>query len=173
MLVIVQEIKVSWTKKSRGGEGSVQRNTVPEVFILPPVQPVKYDDVLIHQQIRFGESNDFDMPNGELKTEKFEVNTRSEFGCLSLRFKPAQLEIQYKYGWSCTGAPRRDDHPWTRFLDAGQWIQMIYNGRFNSGWESFWTYHKTVFNIALLAQFNPDIFLKQPTHKFTDMADLR
>jgi hypothetical protein len=84
------------------------------------------------------------------------------------------LHVSFAYSPSC-GAPSR---PWAvkQFeLRSGQWVQIVYNGRFSSGSDydycretSRWWYEKTVVNVGLFDAVERDLFTRgDPNCRYT------
>ena len=65
-VVLIQQIKTSWTKASRGGENARKRNAVPEVAKVP-VQRIPADNlILVHHLLSYGEDKGFSKPAEEI-----------------------------------------------------------------------------------------------------------
>jgi hypothetical protein len=53
MEVVVQGVRTSWTKRSRGEPVAARRNAAPAAFPLPPVQPPFVHEVLMGEHDGF------------------------------------------------------------------------------------------------------------------------
>lgn len=58
-------------------------------------------------------------------------------------------------------------------LEAGQWFQIQYNGRYHYGYRGQWFYEKNSVNIGYIAEFTPDLFVsRRPIHRLTNITVL-
>jgi hypothetical protein len=183
MLLIIQEIKVKWTKLSRGAPHAARRNAVPSILPLPPslntASPPTADRSIVHHQITFDEANDF-TPHATLTLKTIDPpNRHFKFGCLHPQWTSESAQIIFTYSASCGGAPDRSAPPQTVLtLHPDQWGQIIYNGRFSRGYSGDWYYQHFVFNIALLptttAALDPALFTTTPPIKvYKNLVQLR
>lgn len=163
--IIVQEIIVQWSQRSRGVEAAKVRNAIPETFAVPYFPAMSYVQNIVHDKVTFEAGT-----RHILAVKEFVRNKRVKFGCTRLSWDGNRLVVTYSYDPWCGGAPRRSTAARTVLaLPVDSWGQIRYNGRF--GYEG-WTYKKTVLNIAYLNTVRADIFLSEPARVFTDMADL-
>jgi hypothetical protein len=172
LIIAIQEINVIWTKRSRGGSAAQRRNAVPEALALAiPTLPAEMPFALVREQFIFNEAKDFTQQHFPADVEAFPAKKQLKMGCVEIILRDGRLDAIYTYTTYCAGAPRRDLHPRTALqLEAGQWGQLMYNGRFS--FEEDWNYRKTVLNIAYGEMFNSDIFFTPPKHVFKDLANL-
>ncbi|MEQ8677094.1 MAG: hypothetical protein RLP44_15070 [Aggregatilineales bacterium] len=170
MFVIVQEIKIQWTKASRGGEGASRRNTVPDALTLAKLPQTLPPLPLVHQRTVYAEAADFQPSVTQTEIHDLMLNRHVFIGCVRIISQTAQLQLTYQPGISCAGAPKRTFTRKEFVLKPDTWARIGYNGRF--GWASGWSYHKTVFNIAYISATGGDIFANEPAHTFSDFADL-
>lgn len=181
MLLIIQEIKLKWTKQSRGAPNATRRNAVPSTLSLsnftPPKSTVTSPHILHHQTV-FDEAQNFD-PHETLNIHEVDPpNRHFKFGCLHPHFSPQMVEISFDYTSSCGGAPDRSAPAQTVLkLQSNEWGQIIYNGRFSLGYSGDWYYQQFTFKIALLDEWASEhraIFTDTtPIKTYKNMADLR
>ena len=131
MGIIIQSIRTTWTKASRGAPQAVLRNSTPELLAFPALeeQPEAY---LLENS--YSENDSFQLYSSPVKTlNKFQLR---ELG-FELNLKEAHLAI---IAWV---KPRKGQNLGT--LKHNQWAQVISNERVP--WEYTWAYYKQVFNI--------------------------
>ena len=172
MFIVVQSIRVQWTKQSRGGTRATRRNTVPVALPLPvmDLRDIDHPIILIQHDLHYDEP-DFAISHQSFDVGQMAFNTRHELRCVDVWAQRAHLRVRYQYGRYCAGAPERSASPKTLDLGLGDWGRVIFNERF--GWASGWSYHQQVHNIALVSELDADLFLSEPPHLMTDLADLR
>lgn len=173
-MIVVQRISVMWTKQSRGGKGAQLRNSVPNAFTLPLIGKPENDSVLMCHNIKVDEKERFDHErNRQVKFEEIVPQKKFFVGACRLILEKEKLSAIYIYSATNVGAPQREFHPKTVLnLTPDTWGRVIYNGRF--GWDSEWWYRKTVLNIGWFTGEIPEnVFLGEPQHTFSDLADLR
>ncbi|MBK9749397.1 MAG: hypothetical protein IPO91_21810 [Chloroflexi bacterium] len=176
LLLVVQDIRVTWTKASRGGVNAGRRNAVPHALPLTDLPPLDKTLsaaplVLIHQQYRCTEAADFQMPPPLTTSRAIAAHDKVSFPGTRLKIAPTAITVIYRYTWSGTGAPTRYPVARSITLAAGQWGQVQFNGRF--GWDAPWTYHLTTLNIGLFTHIELDVFVRTTPHKtLFDRADL-
>jgi hypothetical protein len=129
-ILIVQTVRSSWTKASRGAPGSVARNTVPECL---PISLPNVDlgnlQVLYHE-ITFEEATGFQSPK-----ERISINPKiyPQHGCITVERIAKQVRATYKYNMF-GGAPDRGAERHTIRANVDDWVQIRENGRFSSSW---------------------------------------
>ena len=152
-MIIIQKVKVEWTKASRGGSGAEERNKVPEAFRLP-IEVVQVRDFIFHT-VGCLESNAFAC---EADFETVVAPDRPDTLPLKIQWSAGVVETRFIWSKNECGAPRRNSHSLFQ-LQPGQWGRFICNGRFSKDWDiSEWTYHKTVFNVAYVSEYDRDLF---------------
>ncbi len=177
LLLVVQEIRVTWTKAARGGVNAGRRNAVPHVLPLNDLPSLDKTlattpIVLIHQQHRFAEAADFQTPTPVTTTRAVTAQDKLFFPGTRLKIAPSAVTVIYRYTWAATGAPTRYPVARSISLAAGQWGQVQFNGRF--GWDAPWSYHLTTLNIGLFTLLEPKVFLNSaPNKTLFDRAELR
>lgn len=185
LTLVVQTIKVEWTKEARGGLLATPRNSVQEIAPLP-FQKSPLDLTLplyIRHDLEWGEKNQFEKPlkeNLEIADFSGTVKNRllgfySEGGAVRVGFEKsytAKAQGNVFLNYTQLGAPARVIPIEVFTLKTEEWGQVRYNGRFS--WNSGWKYEKWVYNIAVFtAKIPTDCFQGSPTREFSNMADLR
>lgn len=169
-MLVVQRITTRWTKSSRGGDAAARHNATPLGMQLPPL-PGATPGYLFHD-VRFQEWDDF-----ACHASVVESAARNDVRIEPLFLHVTRTRVTARFVWSrrhC-GAPERDSHDLFR-LELGQWGRFVCNGRF--GADSFagcaWTYHRTVFNVALIEDLDRDMFIDStPDAQAARLAVLR
>jgi hypothetical protein len=167
-ILIVQTIRSTWTKISRGAPGAISRNTVPECLpISLPNMDLKDLRVLYHE-IAFEEKTGFQLPKEYIFINPGIVPQQ---GCITVERIANKVNVTYKYHRSLGGAPNRGVERRTIRADIGYWIQMRENGRF--AWQGDWSYQKIVVNAGLFDNLVAGHFIDtSPVEVFSAMADL-
>jgi hypothetical protein len=168
-VVVVQQILTSWSKKSRGGEGAVKRNAIPEVAPVP-MHCIKTERLtLLHQSLSYSEWDGF------APREKIEVNPTLRpvvIGGVTVNDDDEVAVASFQYNLGC-GAPERGWARKTLRIAEGEWGQILYNGRFAPPWEGPWWYEKMVVNIGLFSHLSSGVFTHcAPTCRFSAMGHL-
>lgn len=169
-MLIIQRIKTTWTKASRGGENASKRNTVPCASTLPSFS-LPTNEYLLHD-IRYDETNAF---RGETQYRNIAHSGSVFLGPLLLYVRPRQAEAKFVWSAHECGAPERVSHPLFT-LKLGEWGRFECNGRFGATSKSgqAWTYQHSLFNVAFVEGFSSDLFTSsEPTAKMSQMAMLR
>ncbi len=170
LIVLVQEIKIEWSKKSRGAPGSIKRNKIGKVLKLPLNQADKSKYVLFGQRLHFSEWKKFQNPTEQI--ECYESFDSKEFGCVKVIKANHSLSVVWQYDQDCAGAPYRDKTPKIAFiLQENEWGQISYNGRYTE--EEGWYYKEIVLNVGLFNEPTKDCFIiSKPNHSVNQKAHL-
>lgn len=170
-VIIIQNIKTVWTKKSRGGKLASLRNGVPEAVALHPEEINRGGKFIFHSLV-YHESDGFRKPvidsTADVSGERFES------GGVTVEFAAGQLVVKYEYNYKC-GAPARFGpggipHHKTFQLNLNEFGRVLYNGRFS---DEYWWYEKQVFNIGRFDKPQANVFTaSKPLHLIDDIAAL-
>ena len=174
-MIVVQTIRVSWTKKSRGGHLAELRAQVPTVFAVPDPADSRQ---LVWHDVKLSEEDQFSLPReGELKTQP--LNER--FGTRCAFIDEATCPASLTYRWT-NGAPERMfTDPTGRYvpvekrflIKAGEWASVQYNGRFSGIDSGNWWYELETVNVGVMDPFNSHCFLDCPPAKiYQQLASL-
>jgi hypothetical protein len=161
MEVVIQWVRTSWTKRSRGEPGAARRNAAPAAFPLPPVPPP-----FVHQ-VLMGEHDGF-QPHFTLHEGL--PGTGPDAGVL-LTEDNGLLLVQLMvtpFGW-----PRRWRRPPAVRIAPGDWLRWQVNYRFGpetDGGE--WTYRLDTLNVAH-GPAPVNLFLGPPSRRVSELATLR
>lgn len=169
-MLVVQRITTEWTKISRGGDGATKRNVTPIAMELPPLAGVS-SNYLLHN-IRYHEWKDFAY---QADVVELDASTHIRIEPVFLQFTENVVEVRFVWSWHHCGAPERDSHDLFR-LSLGQWGRFTCNGRFGAQTlcGSEWRYHKTVFNIAVIDEFDENLFIAtSPNAEGSRLAQLK
>ncbi|WP_217549346.1 hypothetical protein [Streptomyces sp. GbtcB6] len=156
MDAVVQRVRTSWTKKSRGGPEAARRNATPTAFSLPPGLSSALHEVAMQEPDSFEprmQVRDLSAPGVILR----EVNGL-------LRVDPPEV--------SMFAMPRRNRRPPAVRLAPGQWLQWQINYRFVGSCSGAWSYRLETFNI-LYGSAVPDVFLGEPARRVDERRVLR
>jgi hypothetical protein len=155
MDTVVQRVRTSWTKASRGGHEAALRNAASTAFRLPPGLSSGLHEVALWEYASFrpevlvGDLADCGMV-------LHEVDGRLSAG------PPDAVP---------GGVPRRDWRPPAVLLAPGQWLRWQINYRF--GGRTNWTYRLDTFNVAYGSP-PPNVFLgAPPTFRIDERGSLR
>lgn len=156
MDAVVQRVRTSWTKKSRGGPEAALRNAAPTVFLLPPGLSSALHDVAMR------ESDSFE-PHMQVRDLSAPGTILREVDGV-LRVNPPEATL--------FAMPRRNRRPPAVRLPPGQWLQWQINYRFVGRCDGAWSYQLETFNI-FFGSAAPDVFLGTPTRRVDERAALR
>ncbi len=160
MEVVVQWVRTSWTKRSRGEPGAARRNAVPAGFPLPIVRPP-----FVHQ-VLMGEHDDF---RPHFTVHEGLPAPGQDSGVL-LKEEHGLLHVQLAV--TPFGMPRRWRRPPAMRIAPGDWLRWQVNYRFAGTHDEEWTYRLDTLNVA----YGPapvNLFLGSPTHRVNELAALR
>lgn len=170
-IIVVQHSLTHWTKASRGGEGAVKRNAVPEATILPLSRIETAGRTGLLHKLAYREENGFARQDEALQLDP--LLSKLIVGCITINLDRDTVSASFRYRWSCCGSPERE---WTRKtlrMAEGEWGQMVYNGRFVDSDGGRWWYEKKAINIGLFSELSDDVFTRSaPTYRFSAMAHL-
>ncbi|MBN9389463.1 MAG: hypothetical protein J0I20_15650 [Chloroflexi bacterium] len=184
LTLVVQAIKVAWTKEARGGPLAAPRNRVPEISPLPfeKTSPGPASPLYIRHEIAWDESNQFQKPlTDKLEITEFSGPVKNHLLGFYPEGEAIKVGFEKSYGlrpqgnvlldYTRLGAPARTVPQEIFTLGPDEWGQVRYNGRFS--WNSGWKYEKWVFNIVVFAGKIPaGPFQGSPTREYTSLADL-
>lgn len=173
-ILMVQEICCYWTKSSRGGEGAVVRNSLPDRLSLPlhllSLSQSDIDDLrVLYHTVGYYEREGFQNP-----TEEIFINPTAcpRHGCTTIDCSLLGIQLRYYHDMGKGGAPQRGWGPRTVQASIDMWAQVKENGRFS--WEETWAYQKVVLNVGMFTTLTADCFHNQPPIAMIDaMAELR
>jgi hypothetical protein len=156
MDAVVQRVRTSWTKKSRGGSEAAHRNAAPTAFLLPPGLSSALHEVAMR------ESDSFE-PRIQMRDLSAPGTILREADGL-LRVDPPEV--------SMFAMPRRNRRPPAVRLAPGQWLQWQINYRFVGRCDGGWSYRLETFNI-LYGSAMSDVFLGVPARHVDERRSLR
>jgi hypothetical protein len=155
--VVLQWVRTSWTKRSRGGVGAARRNAVPVGFAVPAGHAPFAHLVVMREQDDFRPS------------DSVEAVTSVD---VSLRRVGTRVRVFPRIG-PLFAVPPRPRRPPAVHLLPGEWVRWQLNYRFSSAtgaWD--WTYWQDTFNIAH-GRTDADVFLGEPTYVVDERGPLR
>ena len=159
METIVQWVRTSWTKQSRGGAEAARRNSAPVGFRLPGQQAPFVHEVSMAE-----------MDGYEPRSQTFAGLGRTREAGLILRAEEGLLRVQLTV--TPFGMPRRWRRPPAVRLRGGEWLRWQVNYRFAGTGDSDWTYRLDTVNVAY-GLTAADVFLGVPTRHVKELAPLR
>ena len=158
MDVVVQRVRTSWTKASRGAAWAGTRNAAPTVFPLPHGLRSGLHEVVTRESDAFRpQMSERDLTDPGLILR--EVNGL-------LRVQPPEATI--------VGMPRRNGRPPAVRLSPGQWLQWQINYRMvgvTRGGQ--WSYRLDTFNVAYNPALPEVFFATPPTRRVVERGILR
>ena len=166
MLIIVQRIETTWTKRSRGMPGAKARNSVPKALNLPILNSAT-EGLFIHE-IHADESHNF-----ELHQQSWHETDLMKYWSLHFCEESLSIRIFFTYNYHEHGQPKRNAHrqPIMK-LDREAFASFCINGRFTSYYSGQF-YRQHFVNLACIKSQTPDIFLSgEETMTVNKMVDL-
>ncbi|EFL19591.1 hypothetical protein [Streptomyces sp. C] len=152
---VVQWVRTSWTKRSRGGPAATLRNRAPTAFPLPPRTPPLVHRVLMHEADGFRpRSETHEGPPPDVLLQEHDG---------LLRVLPTVTPF---------GMPRRWRRPPAVRLAPGEWVRWQINHRFANPCDGDWAYRLDTLNIAH-GPAPSNLFLGPPPHYVDERAPLR
>ncbi|MEW1588280.1 hypothetical protein AB0283_22900 [Micromonospora vinacea] len=155
MDAVVQWVRTSWTRRSRGGAGATRRNAVPVSFALPA------RTAPLTQEIEMAEADGFEPREGLTRPPY-----RSE---VRLRLEDGRLRVELLA--SAWGMPRRHRRPPAVRLAEGEWLRWQINYRFTGMSGGAWLYRLDTLNLAHGA-VPVDTFLGEPPRFIDERAQI-
>lgn len=157
-MLIVQHIRIEWTKTARGGELAECRSRIPKALPLPAC-PMVYDkqDHYFAQRLEFRECDAFAKPRERLSTPQIDIPYRT-VNC-TVEWKNGAPLVEYAY---CSGAPTQVGRPASWDVPRDAWIRVEYNGRFSGMDDGNWYYLHEIINVAFAEMEQTDIFTALP-----------
>ena len=159
METVVQWVRTSWTKRSRGGAEASRRNSAPVGFRLPAMQAPFVHEVSMAERDGF-----------QPRFETHDGLGRVHEAALILRTADGLLRVQLTV--TPFGMPRRWRRPPAVRLGYGEWLRWQVNYRFAGTGDGEWTYRLETLNVVH-GPASADIFLGIPTHHVKELAPLR
>jgi hypothetical protein len=155
--VVVQIVRVSWTKASRGGEGAAVRNATPPGVVLPEA----WTPTSFHQVI-YDEADGFRPRSRSVPLESLDDRIR-----IDLREGAPVARVDPPFGFTYRG-----HHP-TVPLRHGRWVRWLQNARWTSATgHGDWRYTTESVNIAV-GPVEPDVFCGAPGKVIDERVSLR
>jgi hypothetical protein len=178
--LLIQHITTDWTKASRGGDGARRRNAVPERLPIPD-ELVAPNCLIRMHRVQFDEAADFQPEYSTAMEDSLEfLHCRG----MALQFEGDGVDVSFvRDHFNAAIADRRivdatgkvvSQIPAFR-LKAGQWGQLVNNGRYTDVDTGNWSYEKSIVNIALFAaEVDAQLFVRSRPHcRYVEMAKLR
>lgn len=153
--VVVQRVRTSWAKASRGGPGAVVRNAVPTAFPLPPGLRSGLHDVTVR------ECDAFRPRMSERDLDHVGIVLREAGGLLAVG--PPETSL--------FSVPRRGRRPPKVRLAPGEWLRWQINYRIGNQ-KGPWGYRLDTFNVSY-GPDSPEVFLGTPAHTVDERGPLR
>ncbi|MFI8281232.1 hypothetical protein ACIGBH_41570 [Streptomyces sp. NPDC085929] len=160
METVVQWVRTSWTKQSRGGLEASRRNATPVAFPLPFTSPPFVHEVLMDEVDAF---------KPRFVAHAVPLDSDADTSVL-LQEDDGRLRIQLTV--TPFGMPRRWRRPPAVRLAHGEWLRWQVNYRFAGSHGDAWTYRLDTLNIAY-GPASTDLFMGTPTHHVNELAALR
>jgi|CXWL01.1.fsa_nt_gi hypothetical protein len=161
-VVIVQQLSVVWTKKSRGTPAAAVRNALPQAL---PV--ISHDAAYIYQRHAFSEAAGYSHRLVEDQTANQVPRSCRDLG---LTLEDGVLNVQLSWTAQMGQPPRKSSG--VAKLTSNQWARFFANGRHTDA-EGSQCYRREIYNIALVPAATDDVFTRTaPTTVARLEADL-
>ncbi|WP_344875250.1 hypothetical protein [Allokutzneria multivorans] len=159
MEAVLQLVRTSWTKRSRGGEEAARRNAAPVAFALPPSTRAPFaHEVLMDEHDEFSPRS----------------TTREDVSDVGVQLREVDGLLRVELVVSPYGMPKRRRRPPAVRLARGEWLRWQVNYRFASPCScgGQWSYRMDTFNIAHGTP-SAEVFLGEPSRHVSELAALR
>ena len=166
--VIIQRVRCSWTKASRGGEAARIRNALPRQLSLP--LEAFAAPVALHR-VDFVEAKDFEPQEA---VQRFAELSEVRLIDLSLRVIGEKLEAKHLRK-ADNVAVRHRPYPFIGGVEVehGQWAELRANGRYVDNDTGHWRYDATTYNVGLFWEVAVDRFVQtEAAKRYADLARL-
>jgi hypothetical protein len=161
-VLIVQWVRVEWTKASRGAPGAAARNAVPGRYRLPACPDP--DAAQFVHVVAATEAGGF-VPVAQ--AEAYPQLT----GVRRLRLRAEGDGVRVRLDQELSGEPRRPHRPQPVPLAPGEWLCWRINWRF--AWTGGWSYRADTIHLRLAARWESGLFLDgEPTRTVDELARL-
>lgn len=150
-MLVIQELRTTWTKISRGGQGAAKRNSTPLEMPLP--MPPS-GAVFVHR-VHFSEFDEFAPSPRSAHSQDTVPHDLSGFdGYFDGN------DVLVRTHWTPhLGLPKRPNGRRIR-LHLGEYCRLFHNGRLTDHDTGEWSYQSTVINIALVEEPTLELFMK-------------
>lgn len=167
--VVIQHIRCTWSKDSRGGRGASLRNAVPESLVVPAT--VDSVSCLLHEAT-YPEHADF-RPT-EIHRVYSDLHEVPD-GDIAVRRHGDAVTVDFIRDRANRARARHGIRQRVFEIRAGEWGRLAFNGRYVTDWDTgTWCYAKSVYNVGLFSRWSPNIFVATlPCHEFREMRRLR
>lgn len=163
--VVVQEIKVTWSKDSRGGSRAMQRNNIALTLALPLFKVSNPYWFVLEHQINFDEINEFTNPRESVSSYKICATFHHRHLDVIFEEKQAQVVWAHEVLGGAVYVPIGKP---IFALQVGEWGQVMYNYR-----NAHNGYEKRILNLGLFDQVSPDTFTNHsPAYTFHKIVPL-
>jgi len=172
-MVVVQVVRIVWTKASRGAPHASRRNALPRAFGVDPSRALYVFERHFIVETAPGE---FRNRSVERRTTNRVPSQQEE---LVLEEHGARLVLGLQWqsyrddsdNLTGTGEPPREGNHRAVEIGIGQTARLVINGRHSSHAEQWYT--EDIFNVALVDKVEPDVFTGRPCQvSFSQLADL-
>lgn len=173
MIAVIQDVRLSWTKRSRSGLGARRRSVAPKIFELPEIPRCAAPLSVVFHTIHLDEATDF-TPVHHIETEAWTAGRTHRIPGFTIRISPEGITVVFAWEWE-VGAPERSKEPrQVLSVPPGRWGQAAYNGRYTTllGLDD-WKYHQQVVNLCLTDQATTAPFAGPPIRSFQSLVELR
>ncbi len=171
LAVLVQMIKVEWSKSSRGGQGARNRNSVPSALTIPDDLLGRWRGEILVDSSYWNEANDFARPNRR-ESERLPPDKVLRIGSVSIALRaegsdvvrgPETLAIRFI--------------PLSReiFMCRREWARVVFNSRFSCIDSGNWWYEQVIVNAGLFdGRPASSVFVEsRPAWEFRRLTRLR
>ena len=166
-VVIVQVVRTTWTKASRGQPGASARAAVPLAFAVDGTPSGDRTDAVLVETIEADETDGFTTVH---RTEPIDA-LPVRIAHLDIALDGERLVVTRRVEKG-TGWPARSPAIVAFRLGVGEWGRIVRNHRF-SGYSQEWSYEKTVVSIAHLATVDRRVFVDtEPDRERDEQARL-
>jgi hypothetical protein len=152
-MILVQQIHVCWSKKSRGVPGSINRTAVPKAISIDLEECLfLYEKYVFNEVDGFKQTREIHMIKGLIP---------DQVGNIILKYQNEELVVRFYKQW---GIPKWYDKKPVLHLSPGMSGRLMINGKPDIDW-----YIQDVYNIAVANQPTQNLFTSQDPDKICDL----
>ncbi len=190
-MIIIQQIRTTWTTKSRAAPGSITRNAVPKSVVVEPEEcTFLFEGYIFEESDSFEQKRALRMKkdlipyqvgnlilnyqNDELNVGfQWEYSIEKLFNARELKAKYHTGKIEeevYKFiGWG-VGFPYRHEIKSAFHLTSGMFDRLIINGLYRKRGAPT-RYSQDIYNIAVFEVPHQDLFTSREPDRVVDLRD--
>ena len=159
-MIIVQQIHVRWSKKSRGAPGSDRRNAVPKSLLIDLEEcPFLYEKYVFNEMDSFIQTREVHMVKDLIP---------DQVGNILLKYQSEELVVRFLWDWD-VGIPKRYDKRSVLHLSTETLGRLVVNGYQGYYYRGINWYTQDIYNFAVVNQPTPELFISRDPEKICDL----